>query len=159
MVCLLIYLICGVVTPIHICWSYGSLHTIWSCDSLHVRCVFFHVWLGSSLVQTGHHHSFRGPKKKSALSVIQFVVSCRLTFRIFRFECDFSCDVFICSASHLPLPSHTTHSVGSTGRALWVYAVCGVWGGWVGFLRWSLCSLRWRENFRDTLHCVSCVSS
>ena len=98
-------------------------------------------------------------KKKSALSVIQFVVSCRLTFRIFRFECDFICDVFICSASHLPLPSHTTHSVGSTGRALWVYAVCGVWGGWVGFLRWSLCSLRWRENFRDTLHRVSCVSS
>ena len=49
--------------------------------------------------------------KKSALSVIQFVVSCRLTFRIFRFECDFICDVFICSASHLPLPSHTTHSV------------------------------------------------
>ena len=45
------------------------------------------------------------------------------------------------------------------GRALWVYAVCGVWGGWVGFLRWSLCSLRWRENFRDTLHRVSCVSS
>ena len=97
--------------------------------------------------------------QKSALSVIQFVVSCRLTFRIFRFECDFICDVFICSASHLPLPSHTTHSVGSTGRALWVYAVCGVWGGWVGFLRWSLCSLRWRENFRDTLHRVSCVSS
>ena len=59
----------------------------------------------------GHHHSFRGPKK-SALSVIQFVVSCRLTFRIFPFECDFFCDVFICSASHLPLPSHTTHSVG-----------------------------------------------
>ena len=98
-------------------------------------------------------------KKKSALSVIQFVVSCRLTFRIFPFECDFICDVFFCSASHLPLPSHTTHSVGSTGRALWVYAVCGVWGGWVGFLLWSLCSLRWRENFRDTLHRVSCVSS
>ena len=97
--------------------------------------------------------------QKSALSVIQFVVSCRLTFRIFPFECDFFCDVFICSASHLPLPSHTTHSVGSTGRALWVYAVCGVWGGWVGFLLWSLCSLRWRENFRDTLHRVSCVSS
>ena len=93
MVCFLMYSMCGVVTPIHICWSYGSLHTIWSCDSLHVRCVFFYVWLGSSLVQTGHHHSFRGPKK-SALSVIQFVVSCRLTFRIFRFECDFICDVF-----------------------------------------------------------------
>ena len=62
-------------------------------------------------MQTGHHHSFRGPKK-SALSVIQFVVSCRLTFRIFPFECDFICDVFICCASHLPLPSHTTHSVG-----------------------------------------------
>ena len=53
-------------------------------------------------------------KKKSALSVIQFVVSCRLTFRIFPFECDFICDVFFCSASHLPLPSHTTHSVGSS---------------------------------------------
>ena len=24
----------------------------------------------------------------------------------------------------------------STGLALWVYAVCGVWGGWVGSLRW-----------------------
>ena len=47
----------------NICWSCDSLHTIWSCDSLHVRCVFFHVWLGSSLVQTGRHRSLRGPKR------------------------------------------------------------------------------------------------
>ena len=39
----------------------------------------------------------------------------------------------------------------STGLALWVYAVCGVWGGWVGSLRWWRCSsLRLCCDFRYT---------
>ena len=49
----------------------------------------------------------------------------------------FDLEIYLFSTTYIPLtPSHTTHSVGSTGLALWVYAVCGVWGGWVGSLRW-----------------------
>ena len=49
----------------------------------------------------------------------------------------FDLEIYLYSTTYIPLPpSHTTHSVGSTGLALWVYAVCGVWGGWVGSLRW-----------------------
>ena len=45
----------------------------------------------------------------------------------------FDLEIYLYSTTYIPLPpSHTTHSVGSTGLALWVYAVCGVWGGWVG---------------------------
>ena len=40
----------------------------------------------------------------------------------------------------------------STGLALWVYAVCGVWGGWVGSSLFSFGgSRRLRKNFRVTV--------
>ena len=41
--------------------------------------------------------------------------------------------------------------ISSTGLALWVYAVCGVWGGWVGSFRVGLRrSLRVCYDFRYT---------
>ena len=119
------------MTPIYICWSYGSLHTTWSCDSLlYSMCILSCMdWI---LFGANRTPPFIPWSKKIALSGIRFVLSCRFELSLFRVECDSMFDLFFLSASHLPLPSHTTHSVGSTGRALWVYAVCGVWGGWVG---------------------------
>ena len=46
----------------------------------------------------------------------------------------------------------TFHEFCSTGLALWVYAVCGVWGGWVGSSVFSFGgSRRLRKNFRVTV--------
>ena len=62
--------------------------------------------------------------------------------------------IYLYSALHIPptLFTHTTYSVGSTGLALWVYAVCGVWGGWVGSSVFSFGgSRRLRKNFRVTV--------
>ena len=68
------------------------------------------------------------------------------------FICHLDVEFYLHSTTYLPPPpSHTTHSVGSTGLALWVYAVCGVWGGWVGSSRWGTRpSLRVCCNFRYT---------
>ena len=99
--------------------------------------------LGFILVQTGHHHSMSLEK-----GVIRHCVSPSA----FAVHCHFDVKFYLHSTTYFPPPrSHTTHSVGSTGLALWVYAVCGVWGGWVGSFRVGLRhSLRVCYNFRYT---------
>ena len=84
----------------------------------------------------------------SEKGVIRFCVSSNA----FAVHCHFDVKYFLHSTTYFPLPpSHTTYSVGSTGLALWVYAVCGVWGGWVGSFRVGLRrSLRVCYDFRYT---------
>ena len=121
-------LLVGVLTPLSYSGAMALLHVqveLW----LHTGSVYFICQLGFILVQTGHHHSMSLLKKVRFADVFLRVHS--------MFIGHFDLEIYLYSTTYIPLPpSHTTHSVGSTGLALWVYAVCGVWGGWVGSLRW-----------------------
>ena len=121
-------LLVGVLTPLPYSGAVALLHVqveFW----LHTCSVYFICQRGFILVQTGHHHSMSLLKKVRFADVFLRVHS--------LFIGHFDLEIYLHSTTYIPLPpSHTTHSVGSTGLALWVYAVCGVWGGWVGSLRW-----------------------
>ena len=118
-------LLVGVLTPLPYSGAMALLHVqveLW----LHTGSVYFICQLGFILVQTGHHHSMSLLKKRcDSPMCFSECIRCSLVILIWRF-------IYIVRRTSRCPPSHTTHSVGSTGLALWVYAVCGVWGGWVG---------------------------
>ena len=93
----------------------------------------FHVFHMSTWIHSGANRTppLDVPFEKRCDSPMCFseCIRCSLVILIWRF-------IYIVRRTSRCPPSHTTHSVGSTGLALWVYAVCGVWGGWVGSLRW-----------------------
>ena len=103
-------------------------------------------------MQTGHHLSNKSHlhKKGAKLSNASSVSTCGFHVCVMP---SFGGVIYYTVHCTFRRPSsHTTYSVGSTGLALWVYAVCGVWGGWVGSSMFSFGgSRRLRKNFRVTV--------
>ena len=136
--------------PFHIAGAMALYVWCWSCDSN--QCIFpmVSIWIhvGANRTPPFDHKSIAQKGCAAFECTVGFNLCLSTLVLMMSLVVWF---IYIVHCTFRRPSSHTTHSVGSTGLALWAYAVCGVWGGWVGSLEFLfLGSRRSRENFQVT---------